>query len=147
MKRERTGFTLIELLVVVLILGILTSVAVPALYKSLEESRAAEPVSNIGAYIYAQEDYFMRFGTYSDNQRDLNLDFTDLSYFTVTEIGKKITFTRTKNAGGNLGKWSISMTMPNQPREGVYLWECVPMPACKYLLPANQVGGVIKSAN
>lgn len=54
------GFTLMELLITVLILGILTSVAVPQYTRSLERSRATEAMTGLKAlndavYAYAAE--------------------------------------------------------------------------------------------
>lgn len=47
MKRSNQGFTLIELLTVVLIIGILTSVALPNYTRSVERSRAVEAMASI----------------------------------------------------------------------------------------------------
>jgi prepilin-type N-terminal cleavage/methylation domain-containing protein/prepilin-type processing-associated H-X9-DG protein len=43
----QSAFTLIELLVVIAILGFLTAIALPAIYRSLEKSRAAQGLSNM----------------------------------------------------------------------------------------------------
>lgn len=49
----KQGFTLIELMVVVLIIGILSSVALPQYQKSVEKARAAEALSTLGS-LYRQ---------------------------------------------------------------------------------------------
>ena len=115
--------------------------------RSVEESRSAEATTNLGDYIMAQETHFMHYGTYADNPDILDVGIKEFKYFTITEFGKKMTLTRTNNAGGDLGQWAISMTMPERPGEGIFSWECTPMPACKYLLPPNMAGGVVKSEN
>ena len=58
------GFTLIELLIVVLIIGVLTSVAVPQYEMAVEKTRAAEAVVNIRALAQALELYYMANGSY-----------------------------------------------------------------------------------
>lgn len=62
MKKQngRLGFTLVEMLVVVLIIGILSSVAIPNYTRSIEKSRATEAMNMVKAlndavYAYAAE--------------------------------------------------------------------------------------------
>lgn len=43
--KQKTGFTLIELLVIVLILGVLTSIALPQYRRSVERARVAEALT------------------------------------------------------------------------------------------------------
>lgn len=58
----KKGFTLIELLVVVLIIGILSSVALPQYTKAVEKSRAAEAIATLKSLRDAQEICFMENG-------------------------------------------------------------------------------------
>lgn len=54
----KQGFTLIELLVVVLILGVLTSIALPEYTLAVEKSRSAEAMTNGGAIMNAMKAYY-----------------------------------------------------------------------------------------
>ena len=47
LKRRGSGFTLLELIIVIIIVGVLTSLALPRLFSVIEGSRAAEALSNI----------------------------------------------------------------------------------------------------
>lgn len=70
----KKGFTLIELLVVVLIIGILSSVALPQYTKAVWKSRAAELRSVTRSLATAQESFFMANGTYPKSFDELDID-------------------------------------------------------------------------
>ena len=70
---EMKGFTLIELLVVVLIIGILSSVALPQYTKAVEKSRAAEALTLVRAIRDANEAYYMANGSYSGDLNNLDI--------------------------------------------------------------------------
>ena len=69
----KKGFTLIELLVVVLIIGILASVALPQYYKSVEKTRFSEVIEFTRAFMDAQNESFMRKGSYETSMYNLPL--------------------------------------------------------------------------
>jgi len=75
MKRQRnkSGFTLIEVLVVVLIIGILTSVAMPQYQKAVWKSRAAQIIPVVKTLGEAEQVYFATYNTYTTNIDDLDV--------------------------------------------------------------------------
>jgi len=75
MKRQRnkSGFTLIEVLVVVLIIGILTSVAMPQYQKAVWKGRAAQIIPVVKAFGEAEQVYFATHNTYTTNIDDLDV--------------------------------------------------------------------------
>ena len=56
-KAANAGFTLIEMLIVVGILGILVSLATPAIYKSMSESKKTAMAANIKTLQDAEQRY------------------------------------------------------------------------------------------
>ncbi len=91
---NKNGFTLIEVLVVVIIIGILTSVALPMYTRAIERSRAVEAMSNIKAindaiYVYnsLKEQCPNRF-----SQLTVSLPATTSALNTNSITGKYFTF-------------------------------------------------------
>ena len=77
-ENNMKGFTLIELLVVVLIIGILSSVALPQYTKAVEKSRATEAWSTLKSIYAANSVYIMGGNPNGANSwADLDLSFTD----------------------------------------------------------------------
>ena len=73
-KQNKKGFTLIEVLVVVLIIGILTSIALPQYTKSVEKSRAMKAVSALKDILTAQQAYYTTYGKYAEDLSELDVD-------------------------------------------------------------------------
>ena len=77
------GFTLIELLVVVLIIGILSSVALPQYQKTVLKSRAAEAWTNLSALNTAGKIYCLENPSYNGSltNDDLSVSVENSKYF------------------------------------------------------------------
>ena len=127
---------MIELLVVVLIIGILASVAMPQYFKSVEKSRSAEATGVLASIASAQERNYMAKGGYASSLDDLDVGINSLSYFTVTINGTTATATRSATAGGGLGAYQITLSIPAVPGTGARSWTCSPTGAgCASMLP------------
>ncbi len=70
---RKSGFTLIELLVVVLIIGILSSVALPQYTRAVARARTAEALSVIRSISQAAETYVMETGSWPESFDDLSV--------------------------------------------------------------------------
>jgi prepilin-type N-terminal cleavage/methylation domain-containing protein len=88
-KLNKGGFTLIELLVVVLIIGILSSIALPQYTKAVEKSRASEAQAYLADWVTGQTIYHMSTGGYAAEADKTNMDVSlpaDLKNFSIGAI-------------------------------------------------------------
>ncbi len=74
---NKKGFTLMELLIVVLIIGVLTSIAVPMYKKSVEKSKAAEALSVMQSVAKSEHDFYLTKSRYTKDFEDLDITLTD----------------------------------------------------------------------
>ena len=111
-NRYTGGFTLIELLVVVLIIGILSSIALPQYQKAVEKSRASEAMSYADSWLKGQQLYHMANGedfATDWTSMDINLP-TSLKHFFIWDDANEVT-----------GPWVI--LVPKKSSFGqYYLW-------------------------
>ncbi len=74
---KRAGFTLIELLVVVLIIGILSSIALPQYERAVEKSRLGALLPNLKTLRDAQSLHWLETGEYEENLENLSVSFPE----------------------------------------------------------------------
>jgi prepilin-type N-terminal cleavage/methylation domain-containing protein len=101
--RTTRGFTLVELAVVVVIIGVLAAFAVPRFLASVERSKAAESFNYLSSIQAAQERFHARQGTYADDVTDLDIQMTNVKYFTIGTVAAGST-------GSLQDSWTLTLT-------------------------------------
>ena len=114
-EKHKSGFTLIEVLVVVLIIGILTSVALPQYEKAVEKSRAAKAVSALRTIWNAQRVYYDTYGVYANDISKLDVNVEIPSEFELVETTKRRFLIRRKEPYG------YTLNISYEDRNG-YCW-------------------------
>ena len=71
---QNSGFTLIEIIIVVIIIGVLASLALPRMIKTVEFSRSAEALSTLGSVRQALERCYLQDGFKYNNCSMTNID-------------------------------------------------------------------------
>ena len=107
-QANNKGFTLIELLVVVIILGILSAIATPSLFKQVEKSRQTEAKIVLGNLNRAQQAYRFEHGT-----------FTTIANLQITFSGKHYIYANsgTPNSFGAVHIATVVSTFENDLKD------------------------------
>ena len=74
MKRRRIGFTLTELLIVIIIIGIVATLSLPMLVKTIEKAKLGEAATNLNLIRTGEKIYFLEYGIFAPNISDLNIE-------------------------------------------------------------------------
>ncbi len=94
---KKCGFTLIELLTVVLILGILTSIALPQYRKAIQRAEAADALINLKTMFDAGKRYYSYHSSWPTQLKGLDIEFLDAS--NAGEVGEfQYSFTHTQDS-------------------------------------------------
>jgi prepilin-type N-terminal cleavage/methylation domain-containing protein len=99
--RGTRGFTLIELLMVVVIIGILTTIAIPKFQGVKEKAYVASMESDLRTLVTVEEAYFNDWVTYAGTTANLNY---------IASAGNTITIGTASGAGWNATATSTSST-------------------------------------
>lgn len=78
---RRIGFTLTEILIVLIIIGVLATLGLPMLVKTMEKAKVGEAISNLNLIRTGQKIYFLEYSTFlpgitspTSNLSDLNIE-------------------------------------------------------------------------
>ena len=83
-KLSKAGFTLLEILIAVLIIGVLTTIALPMYQGAVDKSKWARLIAPARAVSTAQEAAFMNYGGYTANMDDLDVSLPEGNDMTYT---------------------------------------------------------------
>ena len=68
---SNSAFTLVELIVVVVIIGILSSIAIPSFQNASDKAKQKEPATLLASYVKAAQAYFTEYSMNASYSRDL----------------------------------------------------------------------------
>ena len=68
---SNSAFTLVELIVVVVIIGILSSIAIPSFQNASDKAKQKEPATLLASYVKAAQAYFTEYSMNPSYSRDL----------------------------------------------------------------------------
>ena len=71
-RKEEEGFTLVELIVVVMIIGILSSIAIPSFMSAGDKAKQQEASTLISSYIKAAQSFYIENSSRVQNAGDLS---------------------------------------------------------------------------
>ena len=118
---RKSGFTLIELLVAVLIIGILTSIAIPQYEKSVARARAAEVLMTTKSILDATSVYSATYRRCPTDLSELDITVAGVSATTNSiATGKDWKFTLT-NVGGLAERNCAVDVTPRYSSDGTYV--------------------------
>lgn len=80
---KKSGFTLVEIIVVVIIVGLLTTFALPRFIATFERVRASEGVNLLTALLGAQKAYQLENAAYSTDPDLLEVEITTADNFDI----------------------------------------------------------------
>ena len=81
LKMNKKGFTLLELLMVIIVVGILTSFAIPQYQSFVYKAHVAEAHRLLGALIRAEEQFFLEHGDYTKDMDELDVSVQSDEWF------------------------------------------------------------------
>ena len=122
MKKKNTnkkGFTLMELLTVVVIIGVLSSIALPMYKKAVEKSKASDALTTMQAVAKSEHDWYLSNNNYTKDFDDLDIDLTGViengilktTYYNYELLDKGILASRTNGEYSLYKDYEISQIM------------------------------------
>ena len=112
-KNIDSAFTLVELIVVVVIIGILSSIAVPAFRNASDKARQKEASTLIATYVKAAQAYYTEFGTAAQNAANLSeyIQITGCSQATTTQCASSAPVAVTTGTTWNAPSGAFAITI------------------------------------